>query len=60
MENNPKGWVPQLEGPVCERRRFQTELGQLTSASQANTVKLDGKSQSYADFGLLSHVLLSF
>ena len=45
LKYNPKGQVPQLGGPVCESIRFQAELGQLTSASQANTVKFAAKLQ---------------
>ena len=55
LKYNPKGQVPQLGGPVCESVRFQAELGQLTSASQANTVKFAAKLQWYTGFVLLSH-----
>ena len=45
LKYNPKGQVPQLGRPVCESVGFQAELGQLTSASQANSVKFSGKLQ---------------
>ena len=45
LKYNPKGQVPQLGGPVCESIRFQAELGQLTSAFQANTIKFAAKLQ---------------